>query len=132
MPKNSEVLFPYRQVIALLRRAHTRYIFPTLIIPIILNFLLKSKNLMISPKSHSTITLTELLSKLYCSISVLGPPGEMVPAGVWSQRVGGSTINIHALISWGKCIPFQFLEKIGIYQHACIVFFSPLHTKTNR
>ena len=78
---------------------------------------------MISPKSHSTITLTELMSKLYCSISVLGPHGEMVPAGVRSQRVGGSTINIHALTSWGKCIPLQFLEKIGIYQHACIVFF---------
>ena len=29
MPKNSEILFPYRQVIALLRGAHTRYILPT-------------------------------------------------------------------------------------------------------
>ena len=47
----------------------------------------------------------------------------MVPAGVRSQRIGGSTINVHPLTSWGKCIPLQFLEKIGIYQHACIVFF---------
>jgi len=44
------------------KRAHTRYIFPTLLMPIF-KFFLKSKNLkslMISPKSHSTITLTEL------------------------------------------------------------------------
>mgnify|MGYP006964515349 CR=1 FL=1 len=70
MPKNSEVLFPHRQVTALLRSVHTRYILPTLPIPI-LRFFLKSKNLkslMISPKSHSTVTLIELMSKLYCSI----------------------------------------------------------------
>ena len=47
----------------------------------------------------------------------------MVPAGVRSQRIGGSTINIYSLASLEKCIPFQFLEKIGIYQHACIIFF---------
>lgn len=37
--------------------------------------------------------------------------------------MGGITINTHGLASWGKCIPFQFLEKMGIYQHACIMFY---------
>ena len=77
MPKNSEILFPYRQLIALLRSAHTRYIFPTLLMIPALWFFLKFKNLkslMISPKSHSTVTLTELLSKLYCSIVVVMTP----------------------------------------------------------
>ena len=123
MPKNSEVLFPYRQVIALLRRAHTRYILPTLLIPI-LRFFLKSKNLkslMISPKSHSTVTLTELMSKLYCSIISVRTPWRNGTCR--SQRIGGSTLNINPLSSWGKGIPFQFLERIEIYQHACIVFF---------
>ena len=76
MPKNSEVLFACRQLIVLLRSAHTRYIFPTLLIPV-LRFFLKSKNLkslMISPKSHTTVTLTELLSKLYRSIVVAKTP----------------------------------------------------------
>ena len=42
---------------------------------------------------------------------------------MYSQWIGGITINTHGLACWGKCISFQFLEKIGIYQHACIVCF---------
>ena len=119
MPRNSEILFPYRRVIAL-KGANTRYIFPTLLIPI-LRFLLKPKNLIISPKSHSTVTLTELMSKLYCSIISVRTPWRNGTCR--SQRIGGSTLNINPLSSWGKGIPFQFLERIEIYQHACIVFF---------
>ena len=50
---------------------------------------------------------------------MLGPHGEMVPVGV----LAGDRRDHHGLACSGKCIPFQFLEKIGIYQHACIVFF---------
>ena len=67
MPKNSEVLFPYRQVIALLRSAHTRYITHS-------NFQVFLKNQKLEviddiPKEPlTTVTLTELMSKLYCSV----------------------------------------------------------------
>ena len=92
------MLFPYKQVIALLRIAQTRYIFPTLLMPIF-KFFLKSKNLkslIISPKSHSTVTLTELISALYPSITGVSHD-EMVPVGAHVKGKQGHQTHTWAL-----------------------------------
>ena len=68
------------------------------------------------------VTLTSGQNCLVPS-SVLGPHGEMVPVGVFAvDRWDYHKYSWAGLL--GKCIPFRFLEKIGIYQHACIVFFA--------
>ena len=68
--KNSEVKFPYNQVMAFLKIAHTMYIFPTALNDIFWVFLKSTnlKKLIMSPKSHSTETRTVLIQLLNSSI----------------------------------------------------------------
>ena len=68
--KYSEVMFPYKHVIAFLRITETTYILPTLLSKS-LRFFLKSINLKeftTSPNSHSTDDLTALICALYACI----------------------------------------------------------------
>ena len=95
-PKKSAVLFPYKHVIALGRSAHTRYIFPTLLMPIF-KFFLKSKkfkSFMILPNSHSTVSLTELISALYASI--IGVKTTLrYRACMWTRKGYAGSPNTH-------------------------------------
>ena len=95
-PNNTAVLFPHKHVIALWRSAKTRYIFPTLLMPIF-KFFLKSKNLkslMIFPNSHSTVTLTELISSLYASIIGVKMPWRY-GACRWTRKGYAGSPNTH-------------------------------------
>lgn len=68
--KNSDVMLPYKHVIAFLSMTATTYILPTLFWKS-LRFFLKSlnlKELMTSPNNHSTELLTALIFVLYSSI----------------------------------------------------------------
>ena len=114
MPKNSEVLLPYRQVMVLLRSAHTRYILPTLLIPIF-RFFLKSKNLkslMVSPKSHSTVTLKNICQQ--CPVYALWTPlNTLIHLSGLNQTSG--TRYKGSLDSW-NC---NFRTKSKILRHWC-------------
>ena len=61
----------YKQPLALVNRAQTMYIFPTALYPCVKFFWKfgKLKGLLMSPKTHSTIALTELIFVLNCRCS---------------------------------------------------------------
>ena len=82
----------------------------------IFKFFLKSKKLkllMILPKSHSTVTLTERISALYPLIFEVSIPWRNGACRCTRQRVSRVAKHTRGFSSWGICILLVLTKRVG-------------------
>ena len=78
---------------------------------------------MISPKSHLTVTLKELISALYPSIIGVSIPWR---SGACRCTRKGLTRSPNTHACWVNCVLLELMKKVGVHQHRA---FYPLQAR---